>query len=59
MIDMYFFSFCMVFIENNCDLFFSLQYVSASGYFELQILKVKNIAGERMDGKCCDGERGP
>ncbi|XP_039254307.2 protein jagged-1b-like [Styela clava] len=35
-----------------------LQVCVATGYFELQILKVKNLAGELEDGECCDGERG-
>lgn len=28
-----------------------------SGYFEIQITKIKNSRGEVLDGNCCDGDR--
>ncbi|XP_070577171.1 protein jagged-1-like isoform X1 [Ptychodera flava] len=31
----------------------------ASGYFELQVLSVRNVAGELYNGDCCDGDRLP
>jgi jagged-like protein len=29
--------------------------VEASGYFELQILSLRNVRGELASGRCCDG----
>lgn len=43
-----------------CDVYFYhlyFQICTAAGVFELQILKVQNIAGKLMDGDCCDGQR--
>ncbi|XP_013870854.1 protein jagged-2b [Austrofundulus limnaeus] len=31
----------------------------STGYFELQLISVENLNGERADGECCDGARSP
>lgn len=31
----------------------------STGYFELQMISVKNVNGELADGECCDGSRDP
>ncbi|KAM9703574.1 protein jagged-2b isoform 1-T1 [Menidia menidia] len=31
----------------------------STGYFELQLISVENVNGERADGECCDGPRSP
>lgn len=31
----------------------------STGYFELQLISLKNAKGELSNGDCCDGERDP